>query len=94
MVLRAQAKDDAGALAIAAEIQKQRPKAAIGFLLEGDYLASRQKFDAAANSYRRAFQVEQTAQVVVKLSSSLSAAGKTRTRRRRPMPGCVNSPRT
>lgn len=77
MVLRAQAKDDAGALAIAAEIQKQRPKAAIGSLLEGDYLASQKKLDAAVNSYRRAFQLEPTAQAVIKLHSVLTAAGKT-----------------
>lgn len=76
MVLRAQAKDEAGALAIATEIQKQRPKAAVGFLLEGDYLLSQKKFDSAASSYGRAMQLEPSAGAVVKLHSALTAAGK------------------
>lgn len=76
MALRAQAKDEAGALALAAEVQKQRPKAATGFLMEGDYLLSQKKFAPAAASYRRAMQLEPSAQAVVKLHAALTAAGK------------------
>ena len=44
--------------------------------MEGDYLLSQKKFAPAAASYRRAMQLEPSAQAVVKLHAALTAAGK------------------
>ncbi len=57
-------------------LQKERPKEASGFALEGDIEAGRRAWDAAAAAYRTALLREPTPEMVVKLHNALQSAGK------------------
>lgn len=65
------------ALAIAKTVQKQRPKEAIGFALEGDVNSSQKNWEGAAATYRAGLKESPTAELAIKLHSVLSASGKT-----------------
>jgi putative PEP-CTERM system TPR-repeat lipoprotein len=64
------------ALAIAREVQKQRPKQAVGWLFEGDIQAAAKNWAGATALYRTALQKESTTGLAKKLHASLIAGGK------------------
>ena len=63
-------------LALAQQIQRQDPKLAVGYSLEGDSLMAQQKFGPAASAYEKAFARRQSGIVATKLHGALSQAGK------------------
>jgi len=65
------------ALGIARQMQKQRPKEAAGFLLEGDINAAQKKWDTAAAAYRTGLSHTSSSELTLKLYAVLGAAGKT-----------------
>jgi putative PEP-CTERM system TPR-repeat lipoprotein len=65
----------AEALAVAHEVQKQRPKDPIGFVLEGDAQASRKAWKEAAAAYRAGMKQTDAPQPVARLHAALVAAG-------------------
>ena len=69
-------KREDAALELARNIQKQRSNAAIGFGLEGDVQASRQKWSDAVASYRKAYQLGKSAQVLTRLHTALVRSGR------------------
>jgi len=69
-------KKVADAMTIARGVQKERPKEAAGFVLEGDVEAAQKNWDAAATAYRSALRVQPSTEAAVKLHSALTAAGK------------------
>ncbi|MBK1682292.1 XrtA/PEP-CTERM system TPR-repeat protein PrsT [Rhodoferax fermentans] len=70
-------KNISGALTTAKTMQKQGPKDAVGYVLEGDINASQKNWDAAANAYQTGLKQASSAELAVKLHSVLLAAGKT-----------------
>lgn len=64
------------ALAIAREVQKQRPKEAVGWLFEGDIQAVGGNWGSATALYRAALQKEATTGNAMKLHASLLSGGK------------------
>jgi len=71
-------KNYQGALAVARQVQQQRPKEAVGALMEGDIETSRKGWPAATDAYKKALQVAPVAPVAMKVHSTLRAAGNTR----------------
>jgi len=67
-----------GALAIAKQIQKQRPTEAVSFVLEGDLLASQKKYAPAAAAYERVLTLSKSPGVNIKLHQALINAGRTK----------------
>ena len=63
------------AVAMAREVQKQRPKEAIGYILEGDSFAYNKSFDEAVAAYRRGLKQAGTADLAMKLHAVLNAKG-------------------
>jgi len=70
-------KNIQGALATARTMQKQGPKDAVGYILEGDINASQKNWDSAATAYRDGLKQVNSAELAVKLHSVLLASGKT-----------------
>jgi putative PEP-CTERM system TPR-repeat lipoprotein len=66
---------DADALAMAREVQKQRPKESMGYLLEGDVHVSKGAWPAAIAAYRNGLKNAGTADLAVRLDASLRASG-------------------
>ena len=64
------------ALVQARAVQKQRPKEAIGFVLEGDINAAQKNWDAAGLAYRTGLKDSPVPELAVKLHSSLAASNK------------------
>lgn len=64
------------ALAISKTVQKQRPKDAVGFALEGDILAAGKQWDAAATAYRTGLKLAASPELAIKLHAVLTAGGK------------------
>ena len=64
------------ALDVAKDMQKQAPKDATGFALEGDIEVVRKNFDAANAAYKAAFVLSKTTDVAVRLHTGLRMAGK------------------
>jgi putative PEP-CTERM system TPR-repeat lipoprotein len=62
------------ALKVAKDVQRQKPKLAVGYVMEGELLARAGKFDAAAKPYREALARERNAGNVVRLHAVLSRA--------------------
>lgn len=63
------------AIAVVREVQKQRPREAVGFLLEGDAEAFRKNYGNALPAYRRALQIEPKSEVAEKVHQSLLRSG-------------------
>ena len=61
---------------VARTVQTQRPKASVGFLLEGDIGIAQENWDAASAAYRLGLQRVASTELAVKLHSALMAAGK------------------
>lgn len=76
VALYLQGKKVDDAVAIARTVQKQRPKDAVGFLLEGDIASSQKKWDAAAGIYRTALVQVQAPELAVNMHAALLAGGK------------------
>jgi putative PEP-CTERM system TPR-repeat lipoprotein len=76
IVLDLEARSFADANGIARTVQEQRPKAPIGYLLEGDIANARKDWDAAARAYRAAQQHGSSPEIATKLHAVLLAAGK------------------
>ena len=68
-------KNYAEGLAVARQVQQQRPKDAVGQLMEGDIESARKHWAPATDAYRRALQMAPVTPVAVKLHSALQAAG-------------------
>jgi putative PEP-CTERM system TPR-repeat lipoprotein len=64
------------ALGVARTVQRQRPKEAIGFQLEGDVHATQARWDAAIAAFRTALQKAPSGELAAKLDSALIGAGK------------------
>jgi putative PEP-CTERM system TPR-repeat lipoprotein len=63
------------ALKLARDLQKTAPRSAAGLALEGDLQMEKDAFADAAKTYRRAFGVEQTSLLAIKLHGAQSRAG-------------------
>ena len=63
----------AEALATARQIQKQRPKEAVGYVLEGDIHALKKGWSEAATSYRTGLKLSESTELAVKLHAALVA---------------------
>jgi putative PEP-CTERM system TPR-repeat lipoprotein len=64
------------ALIVARQVQKQRSKSPVGYLLEGDVLTVQNKPALAIKAYEQAFALNKTGAVLVKMHDSLTKAGK------------------
>lgn len=64
------------ASAIAQQVQKQRPREAAGFVIEGDIDAAQRKWAPAAAAYRAALSRESSAEATMKLIAALGSLGK------------------
>lgn len=74
--LKLQSGHDVTALAFAEKIQKIKPDLYFGFELAGDASMLKKDYLAAQNSYERAFQHKQLAELAIKLSEASTRAGK------------------
>lgn len=68
---------EADALVIARQVQKQRPRDAVGYDIEGDVHASRKAWGEAAEAYRLALRNGGTAGNAIKLHRAISLSGNT-----------------
>lgn len=65
-----------GAMAIARQIQKQRPKSPVGYVTEGDVLMAQKKPALAVKAYEQAYAIGKSGPLLIKVHASLSQAGK------------------
>ena len=63
------------ALAVARDIQKQRPKESAGYLLEGEIRGSRKEWPEAIAAYRAGLKQSNTADLAIRLHAVLGAGG-------------------
>jgi putative PEP-CTERM system TPR-repeat lipoprotein len=61
------------AISVAREVQKERPKDALGYVLEGDVQASQKKWGDAANAYRTGLRQTESTDLAVRLYAVLTA---------------------
>ncbi|GAC1407332.1 MAG: PEP-CTERM system TPR-repeat protein PrsT [Burkholderiaceae bacterium] len=64
-----------GALSIARQIQKQRAKEPVGYMLEGDLLVSQKKMPPAVVAFEKAAARSKNPDVLIKLHQAMIAAG-------------------
>ncbi|WP_439115354.1 XrtA/PEP-CTERM system TPR-repeat protein PrsT [Hydrogenophaga sp.] len=74
--LAVKANQPSEALAVSRTVQKQRPKDAVGFVLEGDIHAAGKNWGLAADAYRAGLKVAAGPELVIKLHAALSMGGK------------------
>ncbi|MFT3847224.1 MAG: PEP-CTERM system TPR-repeat protein PrsT [Propionivibrio sp.] len=77
MMLELDAGRMAEALAVAKQVQKQRPKEAVGYVLEGDAYAAKKSWNEAAEAFRVGIKQIPATELAVKLHAILLAGGKT-----------------
>lgn len=70
-------KKQQDAFALARTIQKQRPKEAVGFVLEGDIYASGKQWPEAIAAYRSGLKQVQAPELTIKVHTALLASGNT-----------------
>lgn len=75
ITLAMEAKKPNDALAIARQIEKQRPKEPVGFVLEGDIHSTAKAWPEAINAYRNGLKQVAAPELVVKLHAVLLASG-------------------
>jgi putative PEP-CTERM system TPR-repeat lipoprotein len=63
------------ALRLGKQLQASLPKSPAGFVIEGDVLASQERYAEAAKAYEKAFALQQNAVLAVKLHSAQTRAG-------------------
>jgi cellulose synthase operon protein C len=66
---------ESDALAMARDVQKQRPKESTGYLLEGDIYASKKAWTEAAAAYRTGLKNAGTSDLAARIVAVLSAGG-------------------
>lgn len=76
IVLALDGKKFQEALTTARTIQKQRPKEAAGYVLEGEVNAAQKNWDGAATAYRVGLKQVNSPELAIKLHSVLRVAGK------------------
>jgi len=76
VVLAVEAKKYQVAIPLTRTIQRQRPKAAAGYLLEGDVQSAQRNWDAAGAAYRAGLQQIPSPELAIKLHTVLGQAGK------------------
>ena len=76
IMLNLDAKKYSEAVAMARTVQKQRPKEAIGYILEGDVNAAQKNWDAATAAYRAGLTAAPSAELALKTHAALNAANK------------------
>lgn len=64
------------AVAIARDVQKQRPEAAQGFVMEGDVLMARERWAEAVQAFESAFGKAASGELAAKLHTARTRAGK------------------
>jgi len=74
LAMRAGKADEA--LAIARQIQKDEPKAPLGFQIEGELLQAQQKFAPALAAYEKAYALSNASTHLIKISEVLKQSGK------------------
>lgn len=77
ILLAMDAKKPADALAIARQVQQQRPKEAVGFTFEGDVQASEKAWPEAIAVYRNGLKQVAAPELAIKLHTALLATGNT-----------------
>ena len=77
IALAMDAKKYSDATAIALNMQKQRPKEAVGFEYEGDIAANQKKWDPAIDAFRMGLKAAPYPGLATKLHTVLGASGKT-----------------
>lgn len=75
MILQLDAGRSAEAVAVAKDVQKQRPKEAIGYIFEGDVYAAKKSWGDAATAYRAGLKAAGTNDLAIKLHGALVAGG-------------------
>ena len=78
MMLELDAGRTDDALIVARDVQKQRPKEAVGYILEGDVYALKKAWSKAEAVYRNGIKQSGATELAVKLHAVLNAAGSTR----------------
>lgn len=68
------ASDDA--LRVARDVQRQRPKEAVGYVMEGELLLASSKPDQATQAFREAYTRERTGTNLTRLHAALDRSGK------------------
>ena len=76
ILLAMDGKKDSEAIEIARNVQKQRPKEAIGYIMEGDIASSQKKWEPAIEAYRKGLKQASSPELAVKLYSALTISGK------------------
>ncbi|PKO89807.1 MAG: PEP-CTERM system TPR-repeat protein PrsT [Betaproteobacteria bacterium HGW-Betaproteobacteria-10] len=77
ILLALDAKKPNDALNMAREVQKQRPKESVGFVLEGDIYATEKNWPDSIKAYRTGLKQVADPKLAIKLHSTLLAAGNT-----------------
>lgn len=75
ILLAMDAKKPKEALDVARQIQKQRPKEAVGYVVEGDIYASDKAWPETIAAYRNGLKQAPTPELAIKLHSALLASG-------------------
>ena len=75
IMLDLQSKREKNALALAREVQKQRPTEAIGHLLEGDVHATQKAWGPAVTAYRAGLKLAPVTEIAIRLHGALLAGG-------------------
>lgn len=70
------AQQPAEALAISRTVQKQRPKEAVGYIMEGDVHAAAKNWDRSIDAYRAGLKAAPGPGLAIKLHTALTLAGK------------------
>lgn len=76
IMLLVDAGKSAEALSIARDVQKQRPKEPVGYLLEGDIAAAAKDWNTAIAAYRNGLKKAQFTELAIRLHSAHLASGK------------------
>lgn len=74
--LHLQQSNHADALAIAKDVQRQRPEASVGFLMEGDVLLAQEKWEPALRVLQSGFAKEPSGDLVVRIHAAAARIGK------------------
>jgi putative PEP-CTERM system TPR-repeat lipoprotein len=77
IMLSMDGKKQQDALALSRNIQKQRPKEAVGFVLEGDIYASGKQWSEAITAYRSGLKQVPAPELAIKAHTALLALGNT-----------------
>ena len=77
IILAIEAKRYQDAIKIARTVQEQRPKAPVGFALEGDVAVAQKNWDVAATAFRSGLQRAADSGLAIRLHSVLISSGKT-----------------